>query len=185
MLYFRVLFTARVDLFTPSFYAPSVCTATTLSISAHNKQAASTSKSLLKHSLFSHTTHHTSRTSRTHTHKTNPSHLSDTHHTNTTLHYITTMPPYDSSHLLPLNSMIFSSMPRLLATLGTNPTLVDLQHPAEQSITALPAAPRPSARKRGFWQRVGEWMRGVVLCGGKEVQTGARLADVGAEGGGE
>jgi hypothetical protein len=98
------------------------------------------------------------------------------------------MRPYDSTHLLPLNSIFFSSTPHLHAASAPNPTLVNLQDAASTSITALPAAPKSPVRKPSLWRRVRDKLR-KVLCGKKDVEMRSpqqvRLAAVEEEGEGE
>jgi hypothetical protein len=98
------------------------------------------------------------------------------------------MRAYDSTHLLPLNSIFFSSTTHLHATSALDPTLVNLQDAASTSITALPAARKPPAHKPSLWRRVQDKMR-KWMNGKKEVEMEApqpsRLAAVEEEGDGE
>jgi hypothetical protein len=64
------------------------------------------------------------------------------------------MRPNDSSHLLPVSSMLFNSSPNLRTPLPTNSTLVDIREAADTSVTALPTAPTPTQHKPSVWRRM-------------------------------
>ncbi|KAF2035555.1 hypothetical protein EK21DRAFT_107076 [Setomelanomma holmii] len=63
------------------------------------------------------------------------------------------MAPNDSHHLLPMNSIIFSSTPNLRKRLPTSPTLVDLSEAADTTVTALPPASIPVAKQTRLKRR--------------------------------
>jgi len=85
------------------------------------------------------------------------------------------MPPNDSRHLLPMNSMVFKSSPNLRHQLPANPTLVNIHDAANTSVTALPMPPTADdqvvevERKKGFWSRLVEKIKG---CFRKEESRG-------------
>jgi hypothetical protein len=72
----------------------------------------------------------------------------------------------DSHHLLPMNSMLFTSYANLRSPLHVgNPTLVDMREAADMNVTALPAPSPTKERKPSAWRRMLAKIKGVF--GGK------------------